>query len=380
MTKLGPTIHIVDDDASFRSAVGALLDASGYRVSTYESAKQLLSAPPNDDVACILLDVRMAGLSGPQLQNRLTELGCKLPVVFLSGHADIPTTVQTIKAGAEDFLTKPVKKEKLLAALERALARHKVQREQDNQTSLLRSLFGQLTRREQEVFRLLVQGKPHKQIAHELGISDRTVKLHRHQIVQKLEVRSLAEFAVIAEHLSLISRGNGKSDLENDTSTDWAACRPAADMADPSQMGRFHLITFLSRCSVTKATDMPKRHTTVAVVDDDASMLKAAAELLYASGFAVSLFGSAEEFLRNDAANKVDCLLLDIHFDGLSGIELRQRLKLSWPELPVIFMTALDDEKVRQQALQTGCIACLRKPFPARQLIDAIAKGIAGVN
>jgi FixJ family two-component response regulator len=121
---------------------------------------------------------------------------------------------------------------------------------------------------------------------------------------------------------------------------------------------------------------MPKRHTIVAVVDDDASMLKAAAELLNANGFAVSLFGSAEEFLGSDAANKADCLLLDIHLGGLSGIELRQRLKFSRPELPVIFMTALDDEKIRQQALQAGCITCLRKPFPARQLIEAIAKGV----
>ena len=214
-----PTIHIVDDDASFRSAVGALLDASGYRVSTYDSAKQLLATPPDDEVACILLDVRMAGLSGPQLQNRLTELGCKLPVVFLSAHGDIPTTVQTIKGGAEDFLTKPVKKEKLLAALERALARLKVTREQDKQTSSLRLLFGQLTRREQEVFGLLVQGKAHKQIAHELGISDRTVKLHRHQIVQKLKVRSLAELAVIAERLSLLSGAIGNQVPKTGTST-----------------------------------------------------------------------------------------------------------------------------------------------------------------
>jgi len=125
---------------------------------------------------------------------------------------------------------------------------------------------------------------------------------------------------------------------------------------------------------------MPKRHTTVAVVDDDASMLKAAAELLNANGFAVSLFGSAEEFLGSDAASKVDCLLLDIHLGGLSGIELRQRLKFSQPELPVIFMTALDDEKIRQQAIAAGCIACLLKPFPARQLIEALAKSVPAVN
>lgn len=122
---------------------------------------------------------------------------------------------------------------------------------------------------------------------------------------------------------------------------------------------------------------MQKRRTIVAVVDDDPSMLKAAAELLNASGFIPSLFASAEEFLASGLEKKADCLLLDIHLDGLSGIELRQRLKSSDTTLPVIFMTALDDEVIRQQALQAGCVACLRKPFPARQLIDAIAKAVA---
>ena len=121
---------------------------------------------------------------------------------------------------------------------------------------------------------------------------------------------------------------------------------------------------------------MPKRVTMVAVVDDDPSMLKAAADLLDARGFSVSLFTSAEEFLDSGEAEHVDCLLLDIHLGGLSGIELRQRLSALHPTLPVIFMTALDDDIVRQQALGVGCVACLRKPFPARQLIDALDRAI----
>ena len=125
---------------------------------------------------------------------------------------------------------------------------------------------------------------------------------------------------------------------------------------------------------------MQKRRTIVAVVDDDPSMLKAAADLLDASGCIPSLFASGEEFLASGLAKKANCLLLDIHLDGLSGIELRQQLKSSDPMLPVIFMTALDDEVIRQQALQAGCVACLRKPFPARQLIDAIEKAVSGVR
>jgi len=204
MHKSVPSIHIVDDDASFRSAIGELLGASGYKVSLYETAKELLDSSLNGGPACILLDVQMAGLSGPQLQKQLSGIGCRLPIVFISGHGDIPTTVQTIKAGAEDFLTKPVTKEMLLETIERALARHQAIQEKDDKLFALRSLYAGLTAREQEVFFHLVKGKPHKQIAYELGISDRTVKLHRHQIVQKLQVRSLAELAVIAERLGLL--------------------------------------------------------------------------------------------------------------------------------------------------------------------------------
>jgi len=203
-------VHIVDDDASFRSAMGELLGACGYRVSLYETAKELLDTSLTSGPACILLDVQMAGLNGPQLQEQLSNLGCRLPVVFISGHGDIPTTVTTIKAGAEDFLTKPVTREKLLETVERALARHAVIAAEDDKLSALRLLYEELTPREREVFALLVQGKPHKQIAHELSISDRTVKLHRHQVVQKLRVRSLAELAVIAERLGLLPENRVK--------------------------------------------------------------------------------------------------------------------------------------------------------------------------
>ena len=213
MNKSAPIVHVVDDDASFRSAVGELLGVSGYRVFLYETATQLLATPPTGEPACILLDVQMAGLSGPQLQDRLAELGVRLPIVFITGHGDIPTTVKTIKAGAEDFLTKPVVKEKLLDAIKRALIHYEKVQAQENQLSSFRSLFAQLTPREREVFALLVRGKPHKQVAFALKITERTVKLHRHQVTQKLQVRSLAELTVIAERLGLLS----ESAKENET-------------------------------------------------------------------------------------------------------------------------------------------------------------------
>jgi FixJ family two-component response regulator len=204
MTDMSPVIHIVDDDASFRTALGNLLSACGYRISLASCAEQLLATVPNGEPACILLDVQMAGMSGPELHNCLTELGCSLPVIFITGHGDIATTVQAMKTGAEDFLTKPVSKETLIDAIERALSRYQHKREQNSRVATLRSLYFRLTPREREVFALLVRGKPHKQIAFALGTSERTIKLHRHNVMQKFQVQSLAELAVSAERLGLL--------------------------------------------------------------------------------------------------------------------------------------------------------------------------------
>lgn len=205
MTSAAPVIHVVDDDASFRAAVARLLQASGYRVALYESGERLLESLPGAASGCILLDLRMSGLSGLDLQDRLAELGHPLPIVFLTGHGDIPASVRAIKAGAEDFLSKPVSREPLLAAVERALARDEQAREHRERLAALRALVATLTPRESEVFALVVRGKVNKQIAHELGTSERTIKAHRHSIMQKLEIRSLAELVLLAERLGLVA-------------------------------------------------------------------------------------------------------------------------------------------------------------------------------
>ena len=204
MTDASPIIHVVDDDPSFGAAIAELLEACGYRVALHSSAMQLLAAPLGSDRACILLDVQMPGVDGPQLQARLSELGHRLPIVFLTGHGDIPTSVRAIKAGAEDFLTKPVRKEKLLPAIERALAHGEQMRAQEHRVTAMRSLVTQLTPRERDVFDLLVRGKPHKQIAYALGTTERTIKMHRHNLMHKCRVQSLAELTVIAERLGLL--------------------------------------------------------------------------------------------------------------------------------------------------------------------------------
>ena len=200
-------VHIVDDDASFRTAIERRLKKAGYQVLTYPSARQMLDRLPDaNEPGCILLDVRIPGLSGPELQERLGELGSTLPIVFLTGHADIQTTVRTIKAGAEDFLTKPVSSEHLLNAIERALAHHEVVLGQQHRMDSVRSQIAKLTPRERQVFDLIVRGKINKQIAHELGTTERTIKAHRQQVMEKAKVQSLAELVSLAERLGLLSQ------------------------------------------------------------------------------------------------------------------------------------------------------------------------------
>jgi len=203
-------VHVVDDDASFRTAVARLLRAAGYQVTLYESGEQFLQNPPGSEAGCILLDMRMAGLSGLELQDRLAQLDSILPIVFLTGHGDIPSSVKAIKAGAEDFLAKPVSKKTLLDAVERALARYRQQRDRRDAIDGLRARVATLTTREHEVFVLVVRGKLNKQIAFDLGTSERTIKAHRHAVMEKLRVQSLAEAVSIAERLGMLSALGGK--------------------------------------------------------------------------------------------------------------------------------------------------------------------------
>jgi FixJ family two-component response regulator len=206
-------VHVVDDDASYRTAVERRLKLAGHDVETYSSAQQLLDRLPDADApGCILLDVQMPGLSGLELQNRLIERGSILPIVFVTGYADTPTTVQAIKAGAEDFLTKPASSEQLIDAIERALARYEAARHQRSEFNSLRGLVTTLTPRERQVFNLIVRGKINKQIAHELGTTERTVKAHRHQVMEKMQVDSFAELVSNAERLGVLdsSRDPGR--------------------------------------------------------------------------------------------------------------------------------------------------------------------------
>jgi RNA polymerase sigma factor (sigma-70 family) len=203
-------VHVVDDDASFRTAIERRLRKAGYEVATYPTAQDLLDLLPDEsESGCILLDVRIPGLSGPELQSRLRELGSTLPIVFLTGYADVQTTVRTIKAGAEDFLTKPVSSEDLLAAVERALAHHQAARGQRDKLDTVRAHIATLTPREREVFELVIRGKTNKQVGNVLGATERTIKAHRHRVMEKMQVQSLAELVSLAERAGILGDLSG---------------------------------------------------------------------------------------------------------------------------------------------------------------------------
>jgi FixJ family two-component response regulator len=199
-------VRIVDDDVSFGTAIKRRLELAGYQVVTYSSAQDLLDRRTDEKgPGCILLDVRMPNFSGPELQRRLNECGSTEPIIFLSAHADVQTTVQTIKAGAENFLTKPVESETLLKEIEGAISRHEVRRKQQSELETQRTRLATLTAREREVFELVVRGKQNKQIARELGPTQRTIKAHRQRVMEKMNVKSLAELVSIAERLGILA-------------------------------------------------------------------------------------------------------------------------------------------------------------------------------
>ena len=200
-------VYVVDDDAFFRAAIQQQLEQTGYRVVTYASAEEVLEQRPDENgPGCILLEVRMPGLSGPALQSRLLELGSTLPILFITGYADVSTTVKALKAGADDFLIKPVQSDELLRAIRRSLARHQTALELKREFDVLRGRLATLTPRERQVFLLIVRGKINKQVANELGATERTIKAHRHNVMEKMKVRSLAELVLIGERLGVSAR------------------------------------------------------------------------------------------------------------------------------------------------------------------------------
>lgn len=198
MTSQHPVVFIVDDEPAVRDSLALLLGQEGVRVQTFENAESFLSAYQPDYIGCIILDVRMPGIDGMQLQEKLSQCNCIMPIIFLTGHGDIPTSVRAIKTGATDFLTKPITRAKLLAAIQSAFLENEklIEANKHNKDALTR--LASLTKREREVMMLAIQGYHNKEIASRLGISFRTVEIHRSNIMHKMGAINLLDLARIA--------------------------------------------------------------------------------------------------------------------------------------------------------------------------------------
>jgi FixJ family two-component response regulator len=197
------SVSIVDDDPEFRDSVGRLLRSVGLHTQQFSSVSDFLSADPSDGPTCLVLDIRMPGGSGLELQRDLAAANRHVPIIFITAHGDIPMSVQAMKGGAIEFLTKPFRDQDLLDAVEAGLARDRAQRESDRALSALRERFEALSSREREVMVQVTAGRLNKQIAHDIGISESTVKVHRTHLMRKMKARSLPELSRMADVLKL---------------------------------------------------------------------------------------------------------------------------------------------------------------------------------
>ena len=352
MTAAVPCVHVVDDDADFRTALVRMLTASGYAVLSYASGEDFL-ARGSHSCGCVVADLRMPDIDGLALQEACARADVTMPFVFLTGHADVPSAVSALKHGALDFLDKCAPREALLGAIRGALERDLTARHTRGRQELLQLRLAALSERERQVLALVVRGRMNKQIAAELAIHERTVKLHRTAITSKLGVRSVAELTTLVR------------ETQSEQTAGILLNATLPQRVVPPQSKRLLASTVKVMVNIAE---------TVAIVDDDESVRRSLARMLQGFGFHSQSFASAEEFLAAAAPKSFSCLLLDLQMEGMSGLELVRELVRRGSRVPIIVITAHSEPELRQQLLQHGCAAFFRKTDPAAMIIAELRR------
>jgi FixJ family two-component response regulator len=356
MSNTGSTVFVIDDDPSVRRATERLLKSAGLRGTTFASASEFLKSSRPDCPACLVLDVRLPGLSGLDLQRDLAECHVHIPIIFVTGHGDIPMSVQAMKSGAVEFLTKPFRDQALLDAVVEAIERDRITRRKEAEIAQLRGRLAELTAREKEVMSLVVRGLLNKQIAAQLGITEKTIKVHRARVMMKMNAGSLADLVRMAEKLRELEAAH------------WTKVQ-------------YHFfcggfIVPIGKILMANAAQKSE-HPLIGVVDDDKSVRESIRRLLTTAGFKATAFASAEDLLASSDLDQVGCLILDVRMPGMGGVALQQKLARTHWRIPVIFITAHADEQARFITMQAGAVDFLYKPFSEELLLRAIDAALA---
>jgi FixJ family two-component response regulator len=343
------SVFLIDDDPDILKALSRLLAAHGYKTHSFSSAKQFLDTHDPSVPGCAIVDLAMPGLDGLAVQQALTMQGADRQVIFLSGRSDIPHTVRAMRAGAVDFLEKPVHGQSLLSALTRAKTRDNDARHTLDERKAISKRVNQLTPRELEVMRHVIAGRLNKQIAADLGTVEKTVKVHRSRMMVKMGVRTVAELVRLTERIELrpFERRQGGTKGQLDATSHSGKVRPMGDA---------------KIC--------------IAVVDDDLSVRNALGRLLRANSYEVETYGSAQAFLDSLTVRKPACLILDLYMPDHSGFDLKRYLERKGINIPTVIITAHNEPDLSERCVDAGAAAFLIKPLTNTTLINSINRAI----
>jgi FixJ family two-component response regulator len=357
MNELAPIIYLVDDDPFVLKGLSRLMRAAHMSPLACSSAREFLDKYDPRTPGCLVLDFSMPGLDGLQLQQALAANGTEIPIIFLTGHGDIPTSVQAMKRGAVDFLTKPVNDETLLEAIRVAVEKDCNRRVERAELDDIRQRLATLTPREREVMEHVVAGQMNKEIGADLGTVEKTIKVHRGRVMEKMKVHSVAELVHLTERVGIPGRGS-----------------PPNPNPDPPSAGPYWpKVQYPWYFAFVNFPDyMSQVHPLIAIVDDDESVRKALQRLLRSAGTASESFPSGEAFLDSLPDHKPDCVILDLHMPRVTGFDVLAQLAKQGVSAPVIIITGHDSAEAYDRAMAGGATTYLRKPVNDDTLLDAV--------